>query len=275
MMVISLGRLGMREFDVGSDADLVFVIPDTADLRFWTQVAERIIHKISSYTGEGVMFAIDTRLRPNGREGDLVQTETGYKTYFAHHAEAWEGITYMKSRAVAGNLERGTAFLHELQQVDWRRYGQSMRSREDLAQMRARLEREQGPRNPLKAGPGGYYDIDFALMYLRLRGAGIFYKALNTPERIEVIEAIGHMHRSDAEFLRKAASFYRAIDHGQRVATGHAEGSLPSSQSQVDVLARLVKRWAPKDLHDRPLSETLAEIRAQTRRYYNRLFGVS
>jgi glutamate-ammonia-ligase adenylyltransferase len=32
MMVIALGRLGMREFDLGSDADLVFVIPD-ADVR--------------------------------------------------------------------------------------------------------------------------------------------------------------------------------------------------------------------------------------------------
>ena len=28
MMVIALGRLGMCEFDLGSDADLVFVIPD-------------------------------------------------------------------------------------------------------------------------------------------------------------------------------------------------------------------------------------------------------
>ena len=58
----------------------------------------------------------------------------------------------MKSRAVAGNLERATDFLHELQDVDWRRYGQSGRSRKELAQMRARLEKEQGARNPLKAG---------------------------------------------------------------------------------------------------------------------------
>jgi glutamate-ammonia-ligase adenylyltransferase len=275
MMVIALGRLGMREFDLGSDADLLFVVPDSADLRFWTGVAERLIQTLTAYTGGGVMFAIDTRLRPNGREGDLVMTESGYKAYFAEKAEAWEGIAYMKSRAIAGNLKRGTEFLHELQQVDWRRYGQSMRSRQELAQMRARLEKEQGPKNPLKAGPGGYYDIDFALMYLRLRGAGIFYKALNTPERIEVIEAIGHMPRTDAEFLRKAAIFYRAIDHGQRVATGHAEGSLPSAQGQVEILTKLVNRWTPKELHDRSLSETLAEIRAETRRYYNRLFGVA
>jgi glutamate-ammonia-ligase adenylyltransferase len=274
MMVIALGRLGMREFDLGSDADIVFVIPDSADLKQWTSVAERIIQIIGAYTGEGVMFAIDTRLRPNGREGDLVQTESGYKTYFERHAEAWEGLAYMKARGVAGDLRHATNFLHELQQVDWRRYGQGQRSREQIAAMRARLEREQGARNPLKAGPGGYYDIDFALMYLRLRGAGIFYKVLNTPERIDVIEAMGHLDRADAEFLREAAIFYRAIDHGQRVATGHAEGSLPGAPAQLEALTNLVKRWTPPHLHEKPLDVTLSEIRTRTRQYFNRLFGV-
>jgi [glutamine synthetase] adenylyltransferase / [glutamine synthetase]-adenylyl-L-tyrosine phosphorylase len=275
MMVVALGRLGMREFDLGSDADLVFVIPDqdSAEQIFWTGVAERMIQILGSYTGEGVMFTIDTRLRPNGREGDLVQSESSYKNYFDQHAEAWEGITYMKSRAVAGSAERATEFLHELQDVDWRRYGQSMRSRKELSEMRARLEREQGPRNPLKAGIGGYYDIDFALMYLRLKGAGIFYRVLNTPERIDVIEKMGHLEREDAGFLREAATFYRAIDHGQRIVTGHAEGSLPTSQAQFEVLTSLVKRWTPASLHQQRLDLTLTEIRQRTREYFNRLFG--
>ncbi|MBZ5626461.1 MAG: glutamine-synthetase adenylyltransferase [Acidobacteriia bacterium] len=275
MMVVALGRLGMGEFDLGSDADLVFIIPDedAGEHAFWTGVAERMIQTMSCYTSEGVMFAVDTRLRPNGREGDLVQSEGAYKTYFASHAEAWEGITYMKSRGVAGNVERATEFLHELQDVDWRRYGQSMRSRKELAEMRARLEREQGPRNPLKAGVGGYYDIDFALMYLRLKGAGIFYKVLNTPERIDVIEKMGHLDREDADFLREAATFYRAVDHGQRVSAGHAEGSLPTSQSQFAVLTNLVKRWTPEHLHQERLDVTLRDIRQRTREFFNRLFG--
>ncbi len=152
MMVIALGRLGMREFDLASDADLCFVIPDSdaSERLFWTGVAERMIDAISAYTGDGVVFTVDTRLRPNGREGALVQTEGSYKDYFAKHAEAWEGISYMKSRGVAGHSERTTEFLHKLQDVDWRRYGQSGRSRKELAQMRARLEKEQGSRNPLR-----------------------------------------------------------------------------------------------------------------------------
>ncbi|MEK7406787.1 MAG: glutamine-synthetase adenylyltransferase, partial [Acidobacteriota bacterium] len=222
MTVVALGRLGMREFDLASDADLVFVVPDAdaAEQPFWTRVTERMIALISAYTGHGTIFAVDTRLRPNGREGALVQSEGAYRSYFAERAEAWEGITYLKSRAVAGDLERGTRFLNELQRVDWRRYGQSGRSRKELAEMRLRLEKEQGPGNPLKAGRGGYYDIDFALMYLRLKGAGIFYKVLNTPARIDVIEEMGHLERTDADFLRDAATFHRAVDHGLRVSTG-------------------------------------------------------
>ncbi|HUK18486.1 MAG TPA: hypothetical protein VLW65_18815 [Bryobacteraceae bacterium] len=275
MMVIALGRLGMREFDLGSDADLLFVIPDAdaGEHVFWTGVAERMVQTLSAYTGEGVMFTVDTRLRPNGREGDLVQSEGSYKTYFAAHAEAWEGIAYMKSRAVAGDVERATDFLHELQEIDWRRYGQSMRSRKELAEMRARLEREQGPRNPLKAGLGGYYDIDFALMYLRLKGAGIFYKVLNTPQRINVIEKMGHLDREDAEFLHEAATFYRAIDHGQRVSRGHAEGNLPTSQAQLEILTNLVERWTPENLHGQRIEATLRDIRRRTREFFNRMFA--
>jgi glutamate-ammonia-ligase adenylyltransferase len=275
MMVIALGRLGMREFDLASDADLIFVVPDhdASESVFWTRVAERIIQIVSSYTGDGFMFTVDTRLRPNGREGQLVQSERAYKDYFSKHAEAWEGIAYMKSRGVAGDLDRAVHFLADLQDVDWRRYGQTARSRRDLAQMRARLEKEQGSRNPLKAGPGGYYDIDFALMYLRLKAAGIFFKVLNTPERIDVIERMGHLDREDAEFLRDAATLYRAIDHGLRVSTGQAEGNLPKAQAQFEVLTELVRRWTPDHLHDQRLDVELAQIRAGTRQYFNRLFG--
>ncbi len=275
MMVLALGRLGMREFDLASDADLCFVIPDedAPELAFWTHVAERMIDAISAYTGDGVIFTVDTRLRPNGREGGLVQSESCYKDYFAKHAECWEGISYMKARGVAGNPERSVEFLHELQEVDWRRYGQSGRSRNELVDMRQRLEREQGSRNPLKAGRGGYYDIDFALMYLRLKGAGIFYKVLNTPQRIDVIEKMGHLEREDAAFLRDAATFYRALDHGLRIWSGQAGGKLPASQNQLDVLTELMRRWTPAHMNDQPLAAKLSQVRKRTRELFLRVFS--
>ncbi|MCC7234719.1 MAG: glutamine-synthetase adenylyltransferase [Bryobacterales bacterium] len=275
LMVMALGRLGMLEFDLASDADLVFVLPDEdqAEGQFWTRVATRMVEILTAYTGEGTLFAIDTRLRPNGREGPLVQTEGAYKDYFEKQAEAWEGITYMKARAIAGNLERGTRFLNGLQEVDWRRYGQGGRSKTKLRQMRQRLEQEIGVANPLKAGRGGYYDIDFALMYLRLKGAGIFFTVLNTPARIDIVEKMGHMDRADAQFLNDAAIFYRAVDHALRLSSGHAEGNLPSAPMQLQILTELVSRWTPDHLHDQPLPDELDQIQRRTREYFDRLFA--
>ena len=83
---------------------------------------------------------------------------------------------------------------------------------------------------------------------------------------------MGHLEREDADFLREAATFYRAVDHGQRISTGHAEGSLPTSQAQLDVLTALVNRWTPDHLHAQRLDETLRDIRQRTRQFFNRLF---
>ncbi len=275
MMVVALGRLGMREFDLCSDADLVFVLPekDSSEHVFWTRVANHIIETLTAYTGDGQLFSVDTRLRPNGTAGPLVQTESAFKDYFAHHAEAWEGISYMKARAIAGDTEYARNFLTALQDVDWRHYGQNGRSRTVLRQMRLRLEKEQGAANPLKAGLGGYYDIDFVLLYLRLKGAGIFFDVLNTPARIDVVEKMGHLDRADAEFLRDAAIFYRSVDHGLRVYSGHAAGSLPVAESPLEALTSLVRRWTPEHLHVQPLEATLTHIRHRTRELFDRLFS--
>jgi glutamate-ammonia-ligase adenylyltransferase len=275
MMVIALGRLGMQEFDLASDADLIFVIPDEdlPELHFWTRVAEKLVAILGSYTGDGMMFSVDTRLCPNGKGGALVQSTGAYQEYFAKTAEAWEGVAYMKSRAVAGNVEAATGFLAELQKLDWRRYGQSGRSRQQLRQMRLRIEKELGRENPLKTAAGGYYDIDFALMYLRLRGAGMFFRVLNTPARIEVLEQMGHLEPNDANFLRDAATFYRAVDHGLRLISGHTEGSLPNSPWQLQMLTKLVGRWVPQHLCDQPLALELLQIQERTREYFDRLFA--
>jgi glutamate-ammonia-ligase adenylyltransferase len=98
---------------------------------------------------------------------------------------------------------------------------------------------------------------------------------LNTPERIEVIEKMGHLSPEDANFLRDASTFFRALDHGQRLSTGRAEGSLPTARAQFEVLTELVKRWTPAHLHEQPLDVTLGEIRRRTREFFERLFGAA
>ena len=117
------------------------------------------------------------------------------------------------------------------------------------------------------------YDIDFSLLFLRLKAGGLFYKVLNTPERINIIEATGHLERADAEFLLDAGTFYRAVDHALRVYSGHAEASLPNSESQLQVLTELLHRWTPEHRNGQPLKAELAKIQARTREIFERLFA--
>ena len=67
--------------------------------------------------------------------------------------------------------------------------------------------------------------------------------------------------------LDEAATFYRALDHGLRLLSGHAEGKLPSSEAQLETLGALLGRWTPIPLGD------LAQIRTRTRAMFDRVFG--
>ena len=270
LQVIALGRLGMRELDLGSDVDLAFVIPDEGvrQRRFWNAFVAKMIEVISSYTAEGRIFSVDARLRPRGRDGELVQTESAFEDYFAHHAEAWESISYMKARTVAGDLDRGRGFLEKIQRHCWRRFGQDADLAKLLREMRGRLEAEQGRANPLKTGVGGYYDLDFILLYLRLRNAGVFFEYLSTPHRVEIVRAYGSVSEEQAEKLRRYAVFFRALDHAIRAATGRPATTLPVSMALQDTLVELLSRWSAI----RPVSQPLAAVVEEARRGARALF---
>ncbi len=270
LQVIALGRLGMRELDLGSDVDVAFVIPDEGakQRRFWNAFVSKLIEVISSYTAEGRIFSVDARLRPRGRDGDLVQTESAFENYFAEHAEAWESLSYMKARTVAGDLDRGREFLRRIQTLGWERFGRHADLAKSLRDMRARLVAEQSRANPLKAGVGGYYDIDFVLLYLRLRNAGVFFEYLSTPQRIEIVRAFGSLSEEQAERLRRYAVFFRALDHAIRAATGRPSATLPASLALRETLVELLSRWSAI----RPTSQPLAAIADQVRHGARELF---
>ena len=57
------------------------------------------------------------------------------------------------------------------------------------------------------------------------------------------------------------------VDHGLRIISGHAEGKLPKSESQLELLADVLPRWTPIPLAD------LGSIRTATRAVFDKYFG--
>ncbi|MEZ5364789.1 MAG: hypothetical protein R2748_21235 [Bryobacterales bacterium] len=277
LRIIALGRLGIREFDIGSDADLIFVLRDDGaeEQPFWRDVVTRFIETLSNYTREGRIFSVDVRLRPNGRDGSILQTETFMKRYFAERAEAWEALAYMKARTIAGDIEGGRRFLEDLQRVGWQRFRSETDVAAKLRDMREKLERERGDAEPVKTGPGGYFDIDFILLYLRLKSADEFFELLSTPERIAIVRELGGLSEEQARFLEEAAVFFRSVDHAVRIATGRPTGRIPAAVGAQESVGELVRRWSPLLQAGQPLPAVVEQVQSATRAIYRQVLSES
>src|ERR1019366_1076235 len=92
--VMALGRMGSREFDLLSDADVLFVADEANNPEDARRAAERTMESLTAYTRDGTVFPVDARLRPQGRAGELVTTPVQLARYFAGAARPWEAISY-------------------------------------------------------------------------------------------------------------------------------------------------------------------------------------
>jgi len=289
--VIALGRLGTHEFDIGSDADLVFFTDASAnkdDIHEWRRVAERFLHIAGSYTSDGLLLPLDTRLRPRGGEGEIVQSASYLLDYFSRDAEGWEAATYLKARPVAGNIALGEKILSELRGVLRRRFSGATGDARELARQlihtRTRLERERPEgATGFKTSAGGFFDVDYIVAHLKL-SRGLFASDLRSapmkgigagPElqgrpanfltEIAFLESRGALSGEQASVLRDAANFYRSLDHAIRLVLGRQSAELPEP-AQIPRVSALLEKWGV------PISGELHGAVAATRRTVREIY---
>jgi len=275
-VILGMGRLGLSEFDLASDADLIFVADSDAkreDLECWTRVAEKTIEVLSSYTRDGTIFPVDTRLRPRGQEGELVVTLDGLLTYIAEDAQAWELLTYLKVHPLAGNPRLGQAAVDRVQAAIYDRFSTYKDFEGELHQMRRRLEREVTvPSSNTKTAPGGYYDVDFAVSYMRLRGRVAALPGANMAEQIAALRAAKAISAEDATALTGGAGFLRSLDHIIRLVTGKAPNGLPDNGAHAETAESVARRWNLIS-EGQTLPPMLQETQQRLRYVYRRLVG--
>ncbi|MBI1940683.1 MAG: hypothetical protein HYS33_04145 [Acidobacteria bacterium] len=274
--VLGLGRLGLNEFDLASDADLIFVAaPGTPrdEVAQWTRLAEKIIEVLSSYTRDGSLFSVDTRLRPRGQEGELVATQDALLNYLGETAHVWEALTWLKAIPVAGNLDLAGGIVSRLVARVFDRFGSYAELEAELQEMRRRLEREVlVPPSNTKTAPGGYYDVDFAVSCLRLRHRLALPPGASQVQQIAALRSAGLMSQEDAEILTRGAEFLRSLDHAIRLVTGKAAVGLPEHVGHAEAVARVARRWGLTSENE-PLAERLRETQQEVRYVYRRVVG--
>lgn len=238
--VMALGRLGTSEFDIASDADLLFVRGERTDKQEATRAAEQIVEALAAYTREGTLFAVDSRLRPHGTEGELVITPAQLREYFAAEAQPWEALTYTKLREVAGAAEAAGDALLAVRDAGARfaadgGFGAAVR------EMRARLEKSEAGEENFKTIPGGFYDIDFIASYLLVRHGWEAPRG-NIRDTLRRLAEAGQLSDADCATLEHAAELKRTLEHVIRLVTGRARKSLPATEHARQTTEHLTQK---------------------------------
>ncbi|HEX2666910.1 MAG TPA: bifunctional [glutamate--ammonia ligase]-adenylyl-L-tyrosine phosphorylase/[glutamate--ammonia-ligase] adenylyltransferase [Gammaproteobacteria bacterium] len=228
--VVAYGKLGGLELGYGSDLDVVFLHdsrsgeqqtngPKVLDnLEFFTRLAQRVINILSIPTTSGVLYQVDTRLRPSGGAGLIVSSMDGFAQYQEQQAWTWEHQALLRARPVAGDREVAELFNGVRRSVLGRPRDPD-KLREDIAAMRARMREEHkraGQDFDLKLDPGGLTDIEFMVQYWVLAHAHAHPKLLDWTDNIRNLEgliAAGVVPEATCNFLADTYRDFRRRVH--------------------------------------------------------------
>jgi len=104
--IIGMGKVALRRMSPMSDLDLIFVYDaDKTDLETASRFVSRLQTAIATPMREGILYELDTRLRPSGRSGAPTVSIDSFAIHHRKRAHTWEHIALMPSRVVAGDKE--------------------------------------------------------------------------------------------------------------------------------------------------------------------------
>jgi glutamate-ammonia-ligase adenylyltransferase len=240
--VLAAGRLGGGELSYASDLDVLFIYDGAAATDF--EAAERAATELLRFVGGTAphIWTLDTRLRPEGRDGPLARSVEGLRSYVSRWAQPWERLAMVRVRPVAGDPAVGAEALDVLEQFVWRADGLSSDERREIRRIKARVESEriptgEDPQFHLKLGRGALYDIEFCTQLLQLDRV---IPSTGTIEALGRLQDAEVLTAEEREVLQDAYRFCeQARNRWFLVGSGAAPNdSLPTRADDLAKLAR-------------------------------------
>jgi len=233
-LVVGYGKLGGIELGHGSDLDLVFLHDARSGLStdgeraidnemFFARLGQRIIHILSTATPAGVLYEIDTRLRPSGNSGLLVSSLVAFEKYQQQSAWTWEHQALVRARPVAGDEALAAAFAGVRREVLAREREEADLKR-DIIEMRHKMRGHLGTNASeqkegcfhLKQDRGGIVDIEFMVQFAVLARASKYPELLEWSDNVRLLALLpetGLLSGEEAGRLTEAYIAFRSEGH--------------------------------------------------------------
>lgn len=250
--VIAYGKLGGKELGYGSDLDIVFIFDETllgsesdAILPHFFTLARKFILSITTATSSGILFEIDTRLRPNGEAGLMVTSLTTFENYQKkiglNTAWVWEHQALTRARFCVGDPRLGVKFEAIRREVlAIPRNDQELI--EEVIQMRQKLHlgHHNSTQNfDLKHDAGGMVDIEFMIQYQILKNAKNFPSLMDNIGNIALLQECancGLINQTEASQVANAYRLFRQLQHQIRL-DGVSVARIEEAQMTPEIFA--------------------------------------
>jgi glutamate-ammonia-ligase adenylyltransferase len=252
---IAMGKQGAFELNYSSDIDVsVFYEPELLPLADGVEsqaFAVRLTHKVADLmqarTGEGYVFRIDLRLRPDPSSTHPAVPVPAALEYYESVGQNWERAAFIKARACAGDLPVAGAFLAELQPFVWRK-NLDFAAIADIHAIKRQIhvhkvdERMTAKGVDLKLGRGGIREIEFYVQtqQLILGGRNPQLRARRTLDALAALAEAGHVAPETAEELAQAYRTLRAAEHRVQMVADEQTHRLPESDAERRRVAALM-----------------------------------
>ncbi|MBA2848140.1 bifunctional [glutamate--ammonia ligase]-adenylyl-L-tyrosine phosphorylase/[glutamate--ammonia-ligase] adenylyltransferase [Thermosulfuriphilus ammonigenes] len=271
LIVLGMGKLGARELNYSSDVDLIFLSPNRYPRTRVIRLAESLIQLLSSYVEGDIAARVDMRLRPGGKDGELVHSLPAAVTYYRFQAQAWEHLALIKARGLAGDLKGGLHFLAGVEPIVFRRY-LDYAYLEEIARLKEKISRETAQKKlarDIKLGPGGIREIEFFVQALQLIFGGRLPKIRkrDTLGGLRRLAEAGLISEAALRELSAAYIFLRNLEHRLQMIHFTQTHRLPGQPAASRALARSLGLKDEEELEDR-----LQRIRRQVEEHFGALF---
>ncbi len=241
---LAMGKHGAFELNYSSDIDISLfwepeaLIPALAEgvepQRFLDRLAQSLAALMQERTGDGYVFRVDLRLRPDPSSTPPVVAAPTALAYYESVGQNWERAAFIKARAVIGDLGAAADFLKALRPFIWRRsldYPaildiQSIKRQIHVHKTGDGLEAAGAN---LKLGRGGIREIEFFAQTQQLILGGRD-PGLRMPRTVDALAALRDAGHVDAEACAELSAAYvslRRLEHRVQMLDDEQTHSLP------------------------------------------------
>jgi len=252
LVVLAMGKMGAGELNYSSDIDLiVFFDPAASALArdiepqpFFVRVTQALARLLQQRTGDGYVFRVDLRLRPDPASTQVAISTEAALHYYEREGRTWERAAMIKARPCAGDAKAGEALVAEIAPFVWRKH-LDFAALADVHDMKRQMQtyRRQSEiaveGHNVKVGRGGIREIEFFAQTQQLIAGGRHpeLRVRPTLEALNVLASSNWITFEARDQLTAAYEFLRRVEHRLQMVADEQIHALPDDVEAVERFA--------------------------------------